>query len=53
MEPMNHAEILYFPLWLTVGLFIILAAVTLLFGVLPAVSLLRKTPSEILSKYDI
>jgi ABC-type antimicrobial peptide transport system permease subunit len=43
----------YFPVWLGVGLFVILAAVTLIFGVLPAITLLRKTPSEILSKYDI
>ena len=47
------SEIFYFPLWLGAGLFIVLAAVTLVFGVLPAVTLLRKTPSEILSKYDI
>ena len=47
------SEIFYFPLWLGVGLFVILAAVTLVFGVLPAITLLRKTPSEILSKYDI
>ncbi len=47
------SEIFYFPLWLGLGLFIILAAVTLVFGVLPARALLRKTPSEILSKYDI
>ena len=47
------SEMFYFPVWLGVGLFIILAAVTLVFGVLPAITLLRKTPSEILSKYDI
>jgi len=47
------SEVFYFPLWLGVGLFVILAAVTLIFGVLPAITLLRKTPSEILSKYDI
>ncbi len=47
------SEIFYFPLWLGLGLLIILAAVTLLCGILPARALLRKTPSEILSKYDI
>jgi ABC-type antimicrobial peptide transport system permease subunit len=47
------SEMFYFPVWLGVGLFVILAAVTLVFGVLPAITLLRKTPSEILSKYDI
>ena len=43
----------YFPIWLAVGLFVIVVAAALLFGVLPAILLLRKTPSEILSKYDI
>ena len=47
------SDIFYFPVWLGFGLFIILAASTLVFGVLPALALLRKTPSEILSKYDI
>ena len=47
------SEIFYFPLWLGLGLLVILAAVTLLCGILPARALLRKTPSEILSKYDI
>ena len=47
------SEIFYFPLWLGAGLFVILAVATLVFGVLPAITLLRKTPSEILSKYDI
>ncbi len=47
------SDIFYFPLWLGVGLFVLITAVTMLFGVLPALSLLRKTPSEILSKYDI
>ena len=47
------SEFFYYPLWLSAGIFVILAAVTLIFGVLPALTLLRKTPSEILSKYDI
>ena len=47
------SEMFYFPVWLGVGLFVILAVVTLAFGVLPAITLLRKTPSEILAKYDI
>ena len=47
------SEIFYFPLWLGVSLFVLLLAVSLLCGVLPAHTLLRKTPSEILSKYDI
>jgi hypothetical protein len=47
------SEIFYFPLWLGLGLLVILCAVTLFCGILPACALLRKTPSEILSKYDI
>ena len=43
----------YFPLWMAVSLFAVLCLAALFFGVLPAVTLLRKTPSEILSKYDI
>ena len=47
------SEIFYFPLWMTASLFVILSVVTMLFGIMPARSLLRKTPSEILAKYDI
>ncbi len=46
-------SIFYFPVWLAVGLLILIYAMSLFFGVLPAMLLLRKTPSEILSKYDI
>jgi hypothetical protein len=47
------SEIFYFPLWLGIALFALILIVSLIFGILPARSLLRKTPSEILSKYDI
>ena len=47
------SSIFYFPLWLCLGLLAFLCAASLLFGILPALLLLRKTPSEILSKYDI
>ena len=47
------SELFYFPLWMAVGLFAVICAAALFFGVLPAILLLRKTPSEILSKYDI
>ena len=47
------SDVFYFPLWLGAALFAVLLVVSMLFGVLPALSLLRKTPSEILSKYDI
>ena len=52
-DALFFSEIFYFPMWLAAGIFILLAAVTLLFGILPARALLRRTPSEILSKYDI
>ncbi len=47
------SELFYFPWWMAVGLFAVVCAAALLCGVLPAILLLRKTPSEILSKYDI
>ena len=47
------SEIIYFPLWLALADLIVLFAISLFFGTLPIISLLRKTPSEILAKYDI
>ncbi len=46
-------QLLYYPAWLAAGVLVVLYAVCLFFGTLPTASLLRKTPSEILSKYDI
>lgn len=46
-------QIFYYPVWLAGIDFIILAALSLICGTLPMLSLLRKTPSEILAKYDI
>ncbi len=46
-------QIFYYPLWLAGALLILIVGVCLLCGVLPAATLLRKTPSEILAKYDI
>lgn len=46
-------QVLYFPFWLAAGLLTVIMAASLLFGLLPAMLLLRKTPSEILAKYDI
>ncbi len=46
-------EIFYYPLWLAAADLVLLAAISLFFGTLPILTLLRKTPSEILSKYDI
>ncbi|MBR2722231.1 MAG: ABC transporter ATP-binding protein/permease [Clostridia bacterium] len=45
--------IFYYPAWLAGAVLVTLYAVSLFFGILPILSLLRKTPSEILAKYDI
>ncbi|MBQ6293510.1 MAG: ATP-binding cassette domain-containing protein [Lachnospiraceae bacterium] len=42
-----------YPLWMMLALLILLVALCVFCGVLPVLLLLRKTPSEILSKYDI
>ncbi len=47
------STVFYFPLWMAVGLLAVIALVGMFFGILPAMLLLRRTPSEILSKYDI
>ncbi len=47
------SEVMYYPGWLAACVFALLFGVSILFGILPILSLLRKTPSEILSKYDI
>lgn len=46
-------KLFYYPIWLAGALLILIVGVCLLCGVLPALTLLRKTPSEILAKYDI
>ncbi len=47
------ADLFYYPLWLAGADLILLYVISLFFGTLPILSLLRKTPSEILAKYDI
>jgi len=47
------SELFYYPLWLAVADLVVLYSISLFFGILPILSLLRKTPSEILAKYDI
>lgn len=47
------SSVFYFPIWLAAVVFALIFASSLFFGVLPAIMLLKKTPSEILSKYDI
>ncbi|MBP3332705.1 MAG: ABC transporter ATP-binding protein/permease [Clostridia bacterium] len=46
-------EVFYYPIWLALAVFLLLYAVCTLCGIIPIFSLLRKTPSEILAKYDI
>jgi ABC-type lipoprotein export system ATPase subunit/ABC-type antimicrobial peptide transport system permease subunit len=47
------ADILYYPAYLAIALGVLLYAISILFGVLPVLTLLTKTPSQILAKYDI
>ncbi len=47
------AQLFYFPTWLSVTVLVLLYAVCTVSGLLPILTLLRKTPSEILAKYDI
>ncbi|MBQ9778569.1 MAG: ABC transporter ATP-binding protein/permease [Clostridia bacterium] len=46
-------ELLYYPWWMALALLAYLVGVSVLCGLLPICSLLRRTPAEILSKYDI
>ena len=46
-------QIFYYPLWLAGFLLVLITGVCLLCGILPVLTLLNKTPSEILAKYDI
>ena len=43
----------YYPLWYALIVLALLVGVCVICGILPILSLLRKTPSEILAKYDI
>lgn len=45
--------IFYYPLWLAAITFLSLLGVTVICGVLPILSLTRKTPAAIIAKYDI
>ncbi|MBQ3489324.1 MAG: ABC transporter permease, partial [Clostridia bacterium] len=47
------AEIFYYPPWVAGVVLAVLYALSLICGIIPILSLLRKTPSEILAKYDI
>ncbi len=45
--------IMYYPVWLSFVVLLLLYLISFIFGMIPIFTLLRKTPSEILSKYDI
>jgi ABC-type antimicrobial peptide transport system permease subunit len=45
--------IFFYPPWYSLIVLAFLVIVSILSGILPMMSLLRKTPSEILAKYDI
>ena len=47
------SDIFFYPAWYALIDFAILLALTTVCGILPILSLVRKTPSEILAKYDI
>ena len=47
------ASVFFYPLWLAGIVLALLYTLSLFCGTLPILSLLRKTPSEILAKYDI
>ncbi len=47
------SSIFYYPLWLALVVLAALTGICLFFGILPVLMLLRKTPSQILAKYDI
>ena len=46
-------DYLYYPVWMALAVLVFLYGISSIFGLLPVVLLLRRTPSEILSKYDI
>ena len=46
-------ELFYYPLWMALCVLAVLYIVCIFFGMFPLLRLLRKTPSEILAKYDI
>lgn len=43
----------YYPAWMAIAILVFLYGISSICGLIPILALLRKTPSEILSKYDI
>jgi len=46
-------SLFYYPLWLAAGVLVVLYVVCIFCGIIPVIRVLRRTPAEILSKYDI
>ena len=46
-------DILYYPWWMALIVFVFLYAICIICGIIPILGLVKKTPSEILAKYDI
>lgn len=46
-------SLIYYPAWLAIILLILMYIIGLIVGILPIMKLLKKTPSAILTKYDI
>jgi hypothetical protein len=46
-------ELFFYPPWFASAILLVVLSSSLIFGMLPIMALLRKSPSEILSKYDI
>ena len=47
------AQLFFYPSWFASAILAVVLSSSLLFAMLPIIALLRKSPSEILSKYDI
>ncbi len=47
------ADVFFYPLWLALADFMILAVLCIACGILPVTLLLSKTPAQILAKYDV
>ena len=47
------SELFFYPLWVALAVLALLYGICLFCGTVPILSLLRKTPSEILAQYDI
>ena len=47
------SDLFFYPIWMALGLLVLLFAICIFCGTVPIMLLLRKSPSEILAKYDI